>query len=178
MRRLHIGKVLDCFAFSLCTNTCVCIRSLEDEEEAAVERKALVSDHGRQLEQQVLRLRDLVDGTRTLGFHLEPKVFAWLPTCPSVVHLERCSVCSAVDASCLKCFPAVVSRSSWFFFNCEDGGAQGVDALQCLRQESSEAHLQNGRYEKTCIVLSILLHSNVVSRVFCYDEPLFLFQIN
>ncbi|GJM89568.1 hypothetical protein PR202_ga05772 [Eleusine coracana subsp. coracana] len=71
MRRLRIGKVLDCFAFSLCASTCACIRTLEDEEEATIERKPLVSDH-RQLE-QVLRLRDLVDGTRTLGFHLEPK---------------------------------------------------------------------------------------------------------
>ncbi|TVU20467.1 hypothetical protein EJB05_36675 [Eragrostis curvula] len=71
MKRLRIGKVLDCFAFSLCTSTCVCIRALEDEEEAAVERKALVNDH-RQLD-QVLRLKDFVDGTRTLGFHLEPK---------------------------------------------------------------------------------------------------------
>ncbi|XP_062232629.1 protein SODIUM POTASSIUM ROOT DEFECTIVE 2-like [Phragmites australis] len=71
MRRLRIGKVLDCFSFALCASTCVCIRALEDEEEAAVERKALVGDH-RQLE-QALRLKDVVDGTRTLGFHLEPK---------------------------------------------------------------------------------------------------------
>ncbi|XP_062180246.1 protein SODIUM POTASSIUM ROOT DEFECTIVE 2-like isoform X2 [Phragmites australis] len=70
MRRLRIGKVLgDCFSFSLCTGTCVCIRALEDEEEVAVERKALMSDRV----DQVLRLRDLADGTRTLGFHLEPK---------------------------------------------------------------------------------------------------------
>ncbi|CAL5095979.1 unnamed protein product [Urochloa decumbens] len=72
-RRLRIGRVLDCFSFSLhCASTCVCIRALEDEEDAAVEREALVaSDHRRQ--EQVLRLRDLVDGTRTLGFHLQPK---------------------------------------------------------------------------------------------------------
>lgn len=69
MRRLRIGKVLDRFSFSLCASTCLCIRTLEDEEEAAIERKALVSN---QMD-QVLRLRDLVDGTRTLGFHLEPK---------------------------------------------------------------------------------------------------------
>ena len=67
--RLRIGKVLDCFSFSLCASTCLCVRTLEDEEEAAIERRALVSN---QLD-QVLRLRDIVDGTRTLGFHLEQK---------------------------------------------------------------------------------------------------------
>ncbi|CAL4902088.1 unnamed protein product [Urochloa decumbens] len=72
-RRLRMGRVLDCFSFSLrCAGACVCIRALEDEEDAAVEREALVaSDHRRQ--EQVVRLRDLVDGTRTLGFHLQPK---------------------------------------------------------------------------------------------------------
>ncbi|XP_062180245.1 uncharacterized protein LOC133884728 isoform X1 [Phragmites australis] len=85
MRRLRIGKVLgDCFSFSLCTGTCVCIRALEDEEEVAVERKALMSDRV----DQVLRLRDLADGTRTLGFHLEPKV---LDTDPILRH--EISVC-------------------------------------------------------------------------------------
>ncbi|CAN6354551.1 unnamed protein product [Urochloa humidicola] len=71
-RRLRMGRILDCFSFSLqCAGTCVCIRALEDEEDAAVEREALVASDRRQ--EQVLRLRDLVDGTRTLGFHLQPK---------------------------------------------------------------------------------------------------------
>ncbi|XP_006655524.1 protein SODIUM POTASSIUM ROOT DEFECTIVE 3-like [Oryza brachyantha] len=71
MRRLRIGKVLDCFSFSMCASTsgCLCMRTLEEDEEAAMERKALVSSQV----DQVTRLRDLVDGTRTLGFHLEPK---------------------------------------------------------------------------------------------------------
>ncbi|KAF8727378.1 hypothetical protein HU200_018981 [Digitaria exilis] len=75
-RRLRIGRVLDCFSFSLqCAGTCVCVRALEEEEEAAVEREALVTSGHRQqvLQEQVLRLRDLVDGTRTLGFHIQPK---------------------------------------------------------------------------------------------------------
>ena len=67
--------VLDCFA--ACAGTgcaCLCARQMEDDdEEAAMERKALVSGSS-----QVVRLRDLVvegmSGTRTLGFHLEPKV--------------------------------------------------------------------------------------------------------
>lgn len=71
MRRPRIGRVLlDCFSLSLCTSTCVCVRALEDAEEEAVQRAALVtaSDHHRQL-----RLKDLVDGAGTLGFHLQPK---------------------------------------------------------------------------------------------------------
>ena len=76
-RRLRIGRVLDCFTSSVqCAGGCVCVRALEDEEDAAVEREALVASGRRrqQLQDQVLRLRDLVDGTRTLGFHLQPKV--------------------------------------------------------------------------------------------------------
>jgi hypothetical protein len=45
---------------------------MDEEEEAAMERKALVSSSS-----QVVRLRDLVverTPIRTLGFHLEPKV--------------------------------------------------------------------------------------------------------
>ncbi|CAN6327489.1 unnamed protein product [Urochloa humidicola] len=74
-RRLRMGRILDCFSFSLqCAGTCcVCIRALEDEEDAAVEREALVVASDRRRQEQVLRLRDLVDGTRTLGFHLQPK---------------------------------------------------------------------------------------------------------
>ncbi|XP_039800106.1 uncharacterized protein LOC120664819 isoform X2 [Panicum virgatum] len=72
-RRLRIGRVLDCFTSSVqCAGGCLCVRALEDEEDAAVEREALVAS-GRRRQQQVLRLRDLVDGTRTLGFHLQPK---------------------------------------------------------------------------------------------------------
>lgn len=73
-RRLRIGRVLDCFPSSLCASGYVCIRAPEeDEKEAAVERAALVASDRRQLQQQVLRLKDLVEGTRTLGFHLQPK---------------------------------------------------------------------------------------------------------
>ncbi|XP_052156368.1 protein SODIUM POTASSIUM ROOT DEFECTIVE 3-like [Oryza glaberrima] len=75
-RRLRIGKVLDCFSFSMCcarSSGCLCLRASEEDgdEEAAMERKSLVSSSSQV--DQVIRLRDLVDGTRTLGFHLEPK---------------------------------------------------------------------------------------------------------
>ncbi|OEL20230.1 hypothetical protein BAE44_0018756 [Dichanthelium oligosanthes] len=69
-RRSRIGRVLDCFSLSVqCAGACACLRALEDEDDAAVEREALVASDRR----QQLRLRDLVDGTRTLGFHLQPK---------------------------------------------------------------------------------------------------------
>jgi hypothetical protein len=75
-RRLRIGRVLDCFSSLQWEGGCVCVHALDDEEDAAVEREALVASGRRrqQLQDQVLRLRDLVDSTRTLGFHLQPKV--------------------------------------------------------------------------------------------------------
>ncbi|KAF0918101.1 hypothetical protein E2562_022688 [Oryza meyeriana var. granulata] len=66
-KKLGLHKVLDCFSLSLC-NACVCIHSVEDEEEA-IEREALVSS---QLE-ELVKLKDLVGGAKTLAFHLEPK---------------------------------------------------------------------------------------------------------
>ncbi|XP_006644632.1 protein SODIUM POTASSIUM ROOT DEFECTIVE 2 [Oryza brachyantha] len=67
-KKLGLDKVLDCFSLSLCTNACACIHSVEDEEEA-IEREALVSS---QLE-ELVKLKDLVGGAKTLAFHLEPK---------------------------------------------------------------------------------------------------------
>lgn len=66
-RKLGLDRVLDCFSLSLCTNACACIHSMEEDEEEASERKALVSS-------QLVRLKDFVDGAaKTLAFHLEPK---------------------------------------------------------------------------------------------------------
>lgn len=50
----------------MCTNSMV----YGEEEEKVLERKALIASHL----DQVLKLRDIVDGTKTLAFHLEPKV--------------------------------------------------------------------------------------------------------
>ncbi|XP_052146869.1 protein SODIUM POTASSIUM ROOT DEFECTIVE 2 [Oryza glaberrima] len=69
-RKLGFEKVLDCFSLALCTNACVCIHSVEDDEEEAIEREALVSS---QLE-ELVKLKDLVGGAKTLAFHLEPKI--------------------------------------------------------------------------------------------------------
>ena len=143
-RRLRIGRVLDCFSSSLqCAGGCVCVHALDDEEDAAVEREALVAS-GRRRQQQVLRLRDLVDGTRTLGFHLQPKVLQCFSTAMS------CSVAmSQLTTECL-----LHHRIVWCVFLAlairlmfdADGRAEGVHALQRLRQEGSQAHLQDGRY--------------------------------
>jgi hypothetical protein len=71
MGRLYFERVLECFSLSIPPNCCICTNSWEyDEEERVLERKALVESH---LE-QVLKLRDIFGGTKTLAFHLEPKV--------------------------------------------------------------------------------------------------------
>ncbi|KAL5226916.1 hypothetical protein ABZP36_015181 [Zizania latifolia] len=67
-RKLGLDKVLDCFSLSLCTNACVCIHSGEDEEDA-IEREALVNAQLKEL----VKIKDFVDGAKTLAFHLEPK---------------------------------------------------------------------------------------------------------
>ena len=70
-RKLGLDRVLDCFSLSLCANACACVHSVEEDEDEANERKALVSS---QLE-ELVKLRDFVDGAaKTLAFHLEPKV--------------------------------------------------------------------------------------------------------
>jgi hypothetical protein len=68
-RKLGLDKVLDCFSLSLCANTCVCIHSVEDEDEEN-EGMALVSA---QLD-ELVKLKDFGAGAKTLAFHLEPKV--------------------------------------------------------------------------------------------------------
>ncbi|OEL32619.1 hypothetical protein BAE44_0006362 [Dichanthelium oligosanthes] len=69
-RKLGLDRVLDCFSLSLCANACACVHSVEEDEDEANERKALVSS---QLE-ELVKLKDFVDGAaKTLAFHLEPK---------------------------------------------------------------------------------------------------------
>ncbi|KAJ4771527.1 Heavy metal-associated isoprenylated plant protein 37 [Rhynchospora pubera] len=70
MGRLHFERVLECFSLSIPPNCCMCTNYLDnEEEERELERKALVASHL----DQVLKLRDIVEGTKTLAFHLEPK---------------------------------------------------------------------------------------------------------
>ncbi|KAF3328411.1 copper transport protein CCH-like protein [Carex littledalei] len=71
MGRLHFDRVLECFSLSIPPNCCMCTNSMVygEEEEKVLERKALIASHL----DQVLKLRDIVDGTKTLAFHLEPK---------------------------------------------------------------------------------------------------------
>ncbi|KAG8055615.1 hypothetical protein GUJ93_ZPchr0001g32722 [Zizania palustris] len=63
-RKLGLDRVLDCFSLSLCTNACDCMHSGEDEEDA-IEREALLKE--------LVKIKDFVDGAKTLAFHLEPK---------------------------------------------------------------------------------------------------------
>ncbi|GJN06547.1 hypothetical protein PR202_ga24284 [Eleusine coracana subsp. coracana] len=76
MRRLHIDKILDCCAFSLCTSTCVTASAFvcwKTRRRPLSERKALVSNH-RQLECQcavnTFSLKCLSDLLLPLGFVL------------------------------------------------------------------------------------------------------------
>lgn len=70
-RKLGLDRVLDCFSLSLCANACACVHAVEEDEDEANERRALVSS---QLE-ELVKLKDFVDGAaKTLAFHLEPKV--------------------------------------------------------------------------------------------------------
>ncbi|KAJ3695050.1 hypothetical protein LUZ60_000427 [Juncus effusus] len=71
MGRVGFERVLECFSLSISSNCCLCINSFQSEEEKErnIERKSLVESHL----DQVLKLRDIVEGTKTLAFHLEPK---------------------------------------------------------------------------------------------------------
>ncbi|KAJ8491713.1 hypothetical protein OPV22_013434 [Ensete ventricosum] len=59
--------ILDCFSVAISPNSCVCVKT--QEEEGGLERQSLIKSH---LE-QVLKIKDVLDGAKTLAFHLEPK---------------------------------------------------------------------------------------------------------
>jgi hypothetical protein len=52
-----------------------------------------------------------------------------------------------------------------------DGGAEGVHALQRLRQEGSQAHLQDGRYGTN---LHLLVHCNARASTLLPPKSLYL----
>jgi hypothetical protein len=95
-----------------------------DEEEEDDERKALL------LSSQLVQLRGFVDGAaaKTLAFHLEPKVGG---------HVMLVGYTFLRDDQYAPCLLDA------------DRGAEGVHALLRMRQESPEAHLQDGRYDQT-----------------------------
>nr|CAD1833941.1 unnamed protein product [Ananas comosus var. bracteatus] len=68
-KRLGLDRVLECFSLSMSPNSCVCVHAVEEGEEEYAEKKALLKSHF----DQMLKLKDIVDGTKTLAFHLEPK---------------------------------------------------------------------------------------------------------
>ncbi|XP_008809019.2 protein SODIUM POTASSIUM ROOT DEFECTIVE 2-like [Phoenix dactylifera] len=67
MGRLGFDRVLDCFSLSISPNSCLCMDPMEEEDD--LERNALMKSHV----EEMLKLRDIVDGSKTLAFHLEPK---------------------------------------------------------------------------------------------------------
>ncbi|KAE9613934.1 hypothetical protein Lal_00016465 [Lupinus albus] len=64
-----LGRILNTFCLSSCSNSCFCVNSMEFEDE--FESKPLVaSDY----EDNKLRLKDVVAGKKTLAFQLKPKI--------------------------------------------------------------------------------------------------------
>ncbi|XP_010939249.1 heavy metal-associated isoprenylated plant protein 45 [Elaeis guineensis] len=67
MGRLGFDRVLDFFSPSNYPNSCLCMNPMEEEDN--IERKALMKSHV----EHMLKIGDIVDGNKTLAFHLEPK---------------------------------------------------------------------------------------------------------
>ncbi|CAL0312459.1 unnamed protein product [Lupinus luteus] len=63
-----LGKILDTFCLSSCSNSCFCVNSMEFEDE--FETKPLVANGY----EDKLRLKDVVAGKQTLAFQLKPKI--------------------------------------------------------------------------------------------------------
>ncbi|URE23536.1 Heavy-metal-associated domain [Musa troglodytarum] len=59
--------IVDCFSLAISPNSCVCVKTQEEED--GLERKSLIESHA----EQVLKIKDVLDGAKTLAFHLEPK---------------------------------------------------------------------------------------------------------
>ncbi|KAG7984351.1 hypothetical protein I3843_04G155800 [Carya illinoinensis] len=67
MGKLSFGRVLDRFCVSSCSSACVCINSMETQDEFET-RSLIRSDKG-----QLPRLKDVVAGNQTLAYQLMPK---------------------------------------------------------------------------------------------------------
>uniref|UniRef100_A0A1D1XH21 Copper transport protein ATOX1 n=1 Tax=Anthurium amnicola TaxID=1678845 RepID=A0A1D1XH21_9ARAE len=65
MGRIDLNKVLGYLSVSLCSNSCMCMSTLEDQD--GLERKPLMDS------EEMVKLRGMFEGNRTLAFHLEPK---------------------------------------------------------------------------------------------------------
>ncbi|CAL9039519.1 heavy metal-associated isoprenylated plant protein 35-like [Musa acuminata AAA Group] len=59
--------IMDCFSLAVSPNSCVCVKTQEEED--GLERKSLIKSHV----EQVIKIKDVLDGAKTLAFHLEPK---------------------------------------------------------------------------------------------------------
>ncbi|XP_043697598.1 heavy metal-associated isoprenylated plant protein 45-like [Telopea speciosissima] len=69
MGKLSFGWILDSLRLSPASNSsCFCINSLESGDDDS-ERRSLIPSNGEQL----VRLKDFIDGNQSLAFHLKPK---------------------------------------------------------------------------------------------------------
>ncbi|XP_038880121.1 heavy metal-associated isoprenylated plant protein 45 [Benincasa hispida] len=71
-----MAKVFDCFSPSSCTSStsCFCINSMEvqDEEDEFFDKQPLIATNTK--DNQLLTLKDVVNGNQTLAFQLKPKM--------------------------------------------------------------------------------------------------------
>ncbi|MQL88700.1 hypothetical protein Taro_021267 [Colocasia esculenta] len=65
MGRIDLSRVLGCLSLPSCCSTSMCMRTLEEED--GFERKALMASD------EMIKLREIFEGNKTLAFHLEPK---------------------------------------------------------------------------------------------------------
>ncbi|CAK9329522.1 unnamed protein product [Citrullus colocynthis] len=71
-----MAKVFDCFTLSSCNSTsCFCINSMEvqDEEDEFFDKQPLIATNNNK-DNQLLTLKDVVNGNQTLAFQLKPKM--------------------------------------------------------------------------------------------------------
>lgn len=71
-----MAKVFDCFTPSSCNSTsCFCINSMEvqDEEDEFFDKQPLIATNNNK-DNQLLTLKDVVNGNQTLAFQLKPKM--------------------------------------------------------------------------------------------------------
>ncbi|WOK99159.1 protein SODIUM POTASSIUM ROOT DEFECTIVE 2-like [Canna indica] len=67
MGRSGFERVFDCFSLAIFPSSCICMTTLEEDDEA--ERRSLIKSHV----EQVLKIKQALGGAKTLAFHLEPK---------------------------------------------------------------------------------------------------------
>lgn len=93
--------IMDCFSLAVSPNSCVCVKTQEEED--GLERKSLIKSHV----EQVIKIKDVLDGAKTLAFHLEPKVVleAFLPPYSNEISLG----CLMAELGCSEIWHIAIS---------------------------------------------------------------------